>query len=149
MGTPTRRCSLSRYARAAAGMDELVDVIAGGAAEVVYGSRTLGSKEHSSRGFYWGGQAVGWVCNLLFSSRLTDEPTCYKMMRVELLRDMTLQSRRFEFCPEVTAKLLRQGTVIHELPIAYHPRTFKQGKKIRWTDGLHAIWTLIRYRFAD
>ena len=56
---------------------------------------------------------------------------------------------RFEFCPEVTAKLLRQGTVIHELPVAYHPRTFTEGKKIRWTDGLQAVWTLVRYRFAD
>ena len=71
------------------------------------------------------------------------------MMWTELLQDMALRSRGFEFCPEVSAKLLRQGIVIHELPIAYHPRTFKEGKKIRWTDGLQAVWTLIRYRFAD
>jgi len=128
---------------------KLWELIVSGEADVVYGSRTLGSREHSYRSFYWGGQAVGWVCNLLFSSRITDEPTCYKMMRTELLQDMALLSRRFEFCPEVTAKLLRQGTVIHELPIAYHPRTFTEGKKIRWTDGLTAVWTLIRYRFAD
>ena len=124
-------------------------LIASGDAEVAYGSRTIGSREHSYRAFYWGGQVVGWVCNLLFSSRLTDEPTCYKMMRTELLQDIALRSRRFEFCPEVTAKLLRRGIVIHELPIAYHPRTFTEGKKIRWTDGLWAIWTLVRYRFAD
>jgi dolichol-phosphate mannosyltransferase len=128
---------------------KLWELIARGETEVVYGSRTLGSREHSYRSFYWGGQVVGWVCNLLFTSRLTDEPTCYKMMRAELLQDMTLQSQRFEFCPEVTAKLLRQGAVIRELPIAYHPRTFTEGKKIRWTDGLRAIWTLVRYRFAD
>ena len=128
---------------------KLWELISRGEAEVVYGSRTLGSGEHSYLSFYWGGQVVGWVCNLLFSSKLTDEPTCYKMMRVELLQDMALRAREFEFCPEVTAKLLRQGAIIHELPIAYHPRTFTQGKKIRWTDGLQAVWTLIRYRFTD
>jgi hypothetical protein len=128
---------------------KLWELISSGEAEVVYGSRTLGSREHSYRSFYWGGQVIGWVCNLLFSSKLTDEPTCYKMMWTELLQDMALRSRGFEFCPEVSAKLLRQGIVIHELPIAYHPRTFKEGKKIRWTDGLQAVWTLIRYRFAD
>jgi hypothetical protein len=128
---------------------KLWELIARGETEVVYGSRTLGSREHSYRSFYWGGQVVGWVCNLLFSSKITDEPTCYKMMRTELLQDLALRSRGFEFCPEVTAKLLRQGTIIHELPIAYHPRTFTEGKKIRWTDGLWAIWTLVRYRFAD
>jgi hypothetical protein len=118
-------------------------------APVIYGSRTLGSRQHSYATFYWGGQLVGAACNLLYDSHLTDEPTCYKMMRTEILRNMKLDSTGFEFCPEVTAKILRQGIAIQELPIDYSPRSFQEGKKIRWTDGLLAIWTLLRYRFAD
>ncbi len=127
----------------------LWEPIARGDALVVYGSRTLGSIQHSSRAFYWGGQLVGWVCNLLYDSNLTDEPTCYKMFHTEALRGIELRSTGFEFCPEITAKVLRQGMAIRELPIAYHPRGFAEGKKIRWHDGIIAVWTLVRYRFAD
>jgi len=120
-----------------------------GEAQVMYGSRTLGSRQHSYASFYWGGQLVGWVGNLLYDSNLTDEPTCYKLIRADILRDMKLDCTGFEFCPEVTAKILRQGIAIRELPIEYRPRSFAEGKKIKWVDGVIAIWTLVRYRFAD
>jgi hypothetical protein len=127
----------------------LWEPISKGEVDVIYGSRTLGSRQHSYASFYWGGQLVGWVCNLLYDSNLTDEPTCYKMIRADVLRSMKLDCTGFEFCPEVTAKILRQGIAIRELPIEYRPRSFAEGKKIKWVDGIEAIWTLVRYRFAD
>lgn len=126
----------------------LWEPIARGEASVMYGSRTLGSPKHSYASFYWGGQVIGWVCNLLYDSRLTDEPTCYKMIRADILKAIPLTCTGFEFCPEITAKILREGITVHELPIDYRPRSFEEGKKIKWTDGIDAIWTLLRYRFA-
>jgi hypothetical protein len=79
---------------------------------------------------------------------MTDEATCYKAFRRDLLLSIPLTCRRFEFCPEVTSKVLRRGHRIEELPIRYTPRSIAEGKKIRWTDGIVAIWTLIKYRFA-
>ena len=78
---------------------------------------------------------------------MTDEATCYKLFRRDILQGIPLECQRFEFCPEVTAKALRRGHKIVEVPIHYHPRTHAEGKKIRWTDGISAIWTLLRYRF--
>jgi glycosyltransferase involved in cell wall biosynthesis len=115
--------------------------------QVVYGSRNLRANPRSSLSFYWGGRLLSWVANLLYGSRITDEATGYKLFRTNLLRDLDLQPTRFEFCPEVTAKLLRRGINIHEVPISYRPRSLREGKKISWHDGLVAIWTLLRYRF--
>jgi glycosyltransferase involved in cell wall biosynthesis len=83
---------------------------------------------------------------VLYHRRLTDEATCYKAFRVDLLRDMELECERFEFCPEVTAKAIRMGEHIHEEPISYEPRSKEAGKKIRWTDAPDAFWTLLKYR---
>jgi hypothetical protein len=86
----------------------------------------------------------------LFRYPLTDEATCYKAFRTDLLRSMDLKCERFEFCPEVTAKSLKRGIPIREVELLnYRPRRKAEGKKIRWTDGLQAIWTLLRYRFWD
>ena len=115
--------------------------------KVVYGSRILGGGSHSYRRYYWGGRLVTMFANVLYGSHLTDEPTCYKAIRREVLDELELVSKGFEFCPEITAKLLRRGYQIHEVPIRYHPRSFEQGKKISWRDGLIALWTLLRYRF--
>lgn len=115
---------------------------------VVYGSRTRGSRNRSYQRYYWGGQVVTWATNLIYGSQLTDEPTCYKVFRKSVLEQITLESNGFEFCPEVTAKVLRRGYRIHEVPIHYNPRSFSEGKKIGWRDGVVAIWTLLRYRFA-
>lgn len=117
------------------------------ATQVVYGSRNLQRNPKSSFAFYWGGRLLSWVANLLFGSHLTDEATGYKLIKTELLRDMGLETDGFEFCPEVTAKLLQRNIPIHEVPISYQPRSWDEGKKIQWYDGAIAIWTLIKYRF--
>lgn len=117
------------------------------AVRVVYGSRNLRSNPRSSWAFYWGGRLVSWVANLLYGSDLTDEATGYKLFRTDLLRSLDLQADGFEFCPEVTSKLLRRDVVIHEVPISYRPRGLEEGKKINWRDGLEAVWTLVKHRF--
>ncbi len=116
------------------------------AVQVVYGSRNLHRNPRSSWSFYWGGRLLSWVVNLLYGSHITDEATGYKAFRANLLRDLDLQSNGFEFCPEVTSKILRRGIRIHEVPISYQPRSFAEGKKINWYDGLRAIWALLKYR---
>ncbi|MCU0315471.1 MAG: glycosyltransferase family 2 protein [Fimbriimonadaceae bacterium] len=87
-----------------------------------------------------------WAVALLFFRRLTDEATCYKAVRRDLLLRMNLECQRFEFCPEVTAKAIRLGQEIVEVPISYTPRTKKAGKKIRWQDAPEAFWTLLKHR---
>jgi len=116
---------------------------------VLYGSRSLeaGKNKNAGFSFYWGGQVLTWVSNILYNQRLTDEPTCYKMFEASLLKSFPLQCMRFEFCPEVTAYTGKAGIRIKEIPISYYPRDIKEGKKIRWKDGVEAIWTLIRLRF--
>ena len=89
-----------------------------------------------------------WTVLILFGRKLTDEATCYKAVRRDIMKDMDLQCERFEFCPEVTAKAIRMGEHIHEVPVSYVPRGMEAGKKIRWTDAPEAFWTLIKYRFA-
>ncbi len=116
------------------------------AVQVVYGSRNLHGNPRSSWSFYWGGRLLSWIANLLYRSHITDEPTGYKALRADLLRSLDLQSEGFEFCPEVTGKVLRRGIEIHEVPISYRPRSFDEGKKINWRDGMRAIWTLLKYR---
>ncbi|MBI3462387.1 MAG: glycosyltransferase family 2 protein [Planctomycetes bacterium] len=126
------------------------------AVKVVFGSRILGSQQHlengtsdrySYRRYYWGGRLVTMAANLLYAAHLTDEPTCYKSLRREVLNELDLNSQGFEFCPEITSKLLRRGYRIVEVPIRYNPRSFAEGKKIRYTDGLRALWTLLWLRF--
>ncbi len=118
---------------------------------VLYGSRRLAfSSEEPIRGawyFYLGGVGVTWFADMLYGLHITDEPTCYKMIRADVLqRIMPLESTGFEFCPEVTAKIARLGVPIIEIPIHYHPRTSAEGKKIRFHDGIIALWTLLKYR---
>ena len=115
---------------------------------VVYGSRILGSQNRFSWTYYWGGRCVSFVTNVLFDCQLTDEPTCYKSFRRTVLDDIELVSNGFEFCPEITGKLIRAGYTIAEVPIHYYPRSFEEGKKIRARDGIIAIWTLFRVRFG-
>ena len=117
------------------------------ATEVVYGSRNLRRNPKSSFSFYWGGKALSWLTSWLFGVHITDEATGYKVIKTELLRDLGLETDGFEFCPEVTAKLLQRGVAICEVPISYYPRSRDEGKKIQWYDGAIAIWTLIKYRY--
>ena len=126
----------------------LVRPIVEGTAQVVYGSRVLRpDNPYSHLRFYLGGRLLSVIANLLYGIRITDEPTCYKLFRRELLKGLNLQCRGFEFCPEVTAKVARRGIPIHEVPIRYAPRTIDEGKKVSWKNGLYAIWILVKYRF--
>jgi glycosyltransferase involved in cell wall biosynthesis len=117
--------------------------------QVVYGSRNLQHNPKSTWAFYLGGRLLSWVTNLLYGSRITDEATGYKVIKTDLLREIGLETDGFEFCPEVTAKLLQAGVPIYEVPISYHPRSWVEGKKIQWYDGVIAIWTLLKYRFQQ
>ncbi len=116
-------------------------------AQVVYGSRILGKNPMSHLSFYLGGRFITLLSNLLYGLRITDEPTCYKMFRRELIAGLDLVCDGFAFCPEVTAKVALRGYSIVEVPIRYFPRKRKEGKKLRWRDGVIAVWTLLRYRF--
>lgn len=87
------------------------------------------------------------MVRVLYGQPMSDEATCYKLFRRDLLQRVPLRCNRFEFCPEVTAKVIRMGYRIAEVPIRYQARSMAEGKKIRWTDGVQAIWTLLRYRF--
>jgi glycosyltransferase involved in cell wall biosynthesis len=127
--------------------ERLVEPFANASVQVVYGSRILARNDRSSFLFYWGGRFLSLVTNLIYGSRITDEATGYKIFRTALLRDLRLVSTGFEFCPEVTAKILRRKIPIHEVPISYKPRSWEEGKKIHWTDGLRAVWVLLRFRF--
>jgi dolichol-phosphate mannosyltransferase len=126
----------------------ILEPIVRGEADVVYGSRFLGRPA----GMAWknriANRILTAVANLLYRARITDEATAYKAFRTSILRDIQLECRRFEFCPEVTAKLRRLGFRIHEVPIRYNARGIREGKKIRARDGFEALWTLVRYRFG-
>ncbi|MBP9695199.1 MAG: glycosyltransferase [Candidatus Magasanikbacteria bacterium] len=119
---------------------------------VVYGSRLLGKQiwnaKSSSRWFLAGGLLVTKVTNLLYRTKLTDVPTCYKLFKRNLLESITLRCKRFEFCPEITAKFARLNIPIGEVAISYDPRDRSEGKKIKLRDGVEAIWTLVRYRWT-
>jgi glycosyltransferase involved in cell wall biosynthesis len=121
-----------------------------GQANVVYGSRFKGEIVGMQPANRLANRILTVAANVLFpGARISDEATCYKMFRTDLLRRIPLKARRFDFCPEVTAKVLKRGERIREVPIHYRARTMTQGKKIRWTDGVEALWTLIKYRFTD
>jgi len=129
----------------------LIKPILEGKAEVVYGSRRLkkANKQHSGFSFYLGGIGLTFIANLLYPNlHITDEPTCYKVFKTKIIKNLNLKCKRFEFCPEVTAKLAKRHIKIYEVPISYYPRTTKEGKKIKWKDGFEAVWTLLKYKFA-
>ncbi len=119
-----------------------------GHATVVYGSRFLGKFEGMKLANWIANRLLTLTTNVLYGARITDEATAYKAFLTEAIRSVRLRSMRFEFCPEVTAKMLRAGHRIHEVPISYNPRGILEGKKIRWQDGFHALFTLVRYRFG-
>jgi len=131
---------------------KLIKPIINKQAKVVYGSRRLNkkNKKYSGLSFYLGGVFVTLMTNLLYPGiNLTDEPTCYKVFNSEIIKKIKLNGNKFEWEPEITAKIYKKKIKILEIPISYHPRSVKEGKKINWKDGLQAIWTLIKYRFVD
>lgn len=130
----------------------LVKPITDGVAKVVYGSRWFNRHfHHRLDGQFWfllGNYILTWMTNLLYNAHITDEATCYKVFDAEVLRSLPLRCEGFEFCPEVTAKALRAGHKIWEVPIYYYPRSIEEGKKIRYTHGIEAAWVLLKHRFV-
>ncbi len=126
----------------------MVEPIISGKADVVYGSRFLQGRPKMNPANYLANRILAISASVLFGARITDEATCYKAFRADLIKGMNLTCRRFEFCPEVTAKALRSGFKIVEIPIRYTARTVEHGKKISAWDGFVALWTLIKYRFV-
>jgi glycosyltransferase involved in cell wall biosynthesis len=126
----------------------IVQPIVDGRADVVYGSRFLGAPVGMRRLNRVANRILTLAANLLYGAAISDEATAYKAFRAGVLRGVRLQCRRFEFCPEVTAKVRRLGYRIHEVPVSYNARGIAEGKKIRARDGFEALWTLIRYRFG-
>lgn len=117
-------------------------------ASVVYGSRELNKKNPKGKFvFFLGGKIVTKFCNLLYGSHLTDEPTCYKCFSAQLIKSLEIKGNGFEWEPEITAKILKKGLLIKEVPIQYFPR--QEGKKINYSDGVKALWTLLKYRFKN
>ena len=122
-----------------------------GKAAVVYGSRFRGGPTKTM--FFWhmvGNKLLTFVTNILYNTILTDMETCYKVFRADVVRDMTLRSKGFEFEPEVTSKVLKRGHRIYEVPISYNGREFDEGKKLNpWKEGPKALYYLIKYRFVE
>jgi glycosyltransferase involved in cell wall biosynthesis len=118
-----------------------------GKAQVVYGSRFTGERRNLMFWHWVGNRFLSLVTNVLYNTTLSDMETCYKLFDRRVLDGITIKSDRFEFEPEITAKVLRQGYRIYEVPISYSGRDFDEGKKITWTDGFGALATLVRYRF--
>ena len=128
---------------------DLIDLIRKGHADVVYGSRFLGRHRVFLFTHYLGNRIVTLATNVLYNTMLTDMETCYKVMRVEVVRAMTLKSNGFGIEPELTAKIFKRGFRVYEIPITYAGRGYNEGKKITWTAGLVALWVLLKYRFTE
>ena len=127
----------------------LVELIVDGRADVVYGSRFMGRHRVFLFTHYLGNRLLTLVTNILYNTMLTDMETCYKVMRREVIQGLTLRSNGFGIEPEMTAKIFKRRYRVYEVPITYAGRTYEEGKKIGWKDGLVALWVLLRYRFSD
>jgi glycosyltransferase involved in cell wall biosynthesis len=130
-------------------LGSLVRPIVNGAADVVYGSRFLDGTARAPRMTIAGNRMLTAATNLLYGSAITDMETCYKIMRVEVARSLKLTASRFDIEPQITARLLRGGHHIHEVPVRFRPRSKAEGKKIKWRDGVRAVQMLLRERFGD
>jgi glycosyltransferase involved in cell wall biosynthesis len=128
---------------------ELIELICKGRADVVYGSRFLGRHRVFMFSHYLGNRIVTLLTNILYNTMLTDMETCYKVMRAEIVKGMTLRSNRFGIEPELTAKIFKAGYRVYEIPITYDGRGYDEGKKITWRDGIVALWVLLKYRITD
>lgn len=125
----------------------LLDPILKGEADVVYGSRFLGNIKNMRRINYWANWLSNWTFRTLYHVDITDINTCFKLFRREAIQGICIRSRNFAFETEVTAKLIRSGIRIKEIPIEYTARSDQEGKKIRWTTALEMYWPIIKYRF--
>lgn len=128
---------------------KLLKPIADGKATVVYGSRFTGEHRNMNYKHWLGNKFLTFLTNVLYDTTLSDMETCYKVIPRELLQSINLRANRFDFEPEITAKILKTGVRIYEVPISYAGRESNEGKKISWKDGLPALWSLVKYRFVD
>jgi glycosyltransferase involved in cell wall biosynthesis len=130
---------------------ELIKPIVEGRADVVYGSRLSGAKVARAFNFWHfiGNKMLTLVTNVLYNSILSDMETCYKVFRADVIKNLQIKSNRFDFEPEITAKILKRKHKLYEMPISYYGRDFSEGKKITWRDGFAAIWALVKFRFMD
>ena len=127
--------------------DVLLALVNSRGAAAVYGSRFGGARPKMSVRHLIGNRLLTGLTNLLYGSDLTDMETCYKLIRRTLFQELGINCTRFDVEPEITAKLLKRGITIHEVPISYEGRSFADGKKISWVDFVSAVWTLVRLRF--
>jgi glycosyltransferase involved in cell wall biosynthesis len=127
----------------------LIELILDGHADVVYGSRFLGRHRVFLFTHYLGNRIVTLATNVLYNTMLSDMETCYKAMRVDVLRSFSLDSDGFGIEPEITAKIFKRGYRVYEVPIMYAGRGYDEGKKITWTAGFVALWVLLKYRFIE
>jgi len=128
---------------------KLLNPILRGRTRVVYGSRFTGERRNMLFAHWIGNRFLSLVTNLLYNTTLSDMETCYKVLDRRLFDDLSLSADRFDIEPEITAKILKRGIRIYEVPISYAGREFDEGKKITWRDGFAALWTLVKYRFRD
>lgn len=128
---------------------KLVQLLKDENADIVYGSRLLSKQNKFLLLSYIANQVLSLLTRILFKTKVTDMETCYKVFKAELLKSIEIKSNRFDFEPEITAKLLKKGVKYLEAPISYSARKKEEGKKIGWRDGVQAIWTLIKYRIMD
>jgi len=128
---------------------KLIQPIVEGRVAVVYGSRFLGPRKAMLFWHMLGNKLLTLTTNILYNTILSDMETCYKVFRADVVKDIPLRARRFELEPEITAKVLKRGHRIFEVPISYYGREYHEGKKIGWRDAPLAFWTLIKYRFVD
>ncbi len=127
----------------------LIELICAGRADVVYGSRFLGRHRVFLFTHYLGNKLLTFLTNVLYNTILSDMETCFKVMRVEVLRSFVLRSNGFGIEPEITAKIFKRRYRVYEIPITYDGRGYDEGKKITWRDGLVALGVLLKYRFTE
>ena len=128
---------------------ELMEPLLAGDANVVYGTRSFGAHTAFSFWYVLGNKALGWWASFLFNTWLSDVETCFKMARTDLWRSLDIREHGFGIEAEVTGKFLRSGERIYEIPIGYKARTREEGKKLDWTDGVQALWILLRVRLSS
>ncbi|MBL7206060.1 MAG: glycosyltransferase family 2 protein [Candidatus Aenigmarchaeota archaeon] len=128
---------------------KLIKPVLEGESDIVYGSRIMDGYSGVYRMHHIGNRALTFLTNIIFNSNVHDMETCYKVFKKNVLKDIKLKARRFDFEPEITAKFLKKGFKIHNVPIKFKARNFEEGKKITIFDGFRALFYLIKYRFVD
>lgn len=130
---------------------DVINLILSGEADVAYGSRFMNTNTSKTavKVNFFANRVLTFITNIFFGAKLTDMETCYKAFKTEFIRDIKIRSDRFDFEPEITAKVLKRKARIKETPINYNGRSFQEGKKITWKDGFHAIYALVKFRFID